>query len=197
MTDHSEAMPDVTSVKSAHRPHHWRRDLVELAAVFTAVAVADVVANLVGHGPGGPPLLIVSAVTLLATAVFHIWWARRHRRTPATDADRAAGPHTNGTSIGGGTGDISGADGTDSATGTGTAARADSGTTLWRLRTTVRDSPGSLAALCSVLAGLGVDILTLQTHPLAEGTVDEFLLRAPTALPARRLAQEISAAGGG
>lgn len=74
---------------------------------------------------------------------------------------------------------------------------ADGATALWRMRATVRDAPGSLAALCTVLAGRRVDILTLQTHPLATGTVDEFLLRAPASLTARQLNREISLAGGG
>lgn len=69
-------------------------------------------------------------------------------------------------------------------------------TTLWRMRTTVRDEPGSLAALCTALASHRIDILTLQTHPLADGTVDEFLLRAPAALQARQLGHEVAAAGG-
>ncbi|WP_425608701.1 GNAT family N-acetyltransferase [Streptomyces albipurpureus] len=69
-------------------------------------------------------------------------------------------------------------------------------TALWRMRTTVRDAPGSLAAICTVLAGLGVDILTLQTHPLTEGTVDEFLLRAPLPVEAHHLTREITTAGG-
>ncbi|WUT34364.1 GNAT family N-acetyltransferase [Streptomyces sp. NBC_00690] len=69
-------------------------------------------------------------------------------------------------------------------------------TTLWRMRTTVQDTPGSLAALCTALAGLRVDILTLQTHPLTDGTVDEFLLRAPVALEAQHLTREIARAGG-
>ncbi len=69
-------------------------------------------------------------------------------------------------------------------------------TVLWRLRTTVHDAPGSLAALCLALSGLRVDILTLQTHPLAHGTVDEFLLRAPAPLQAQELSREIAAAGG-
>ncbi|MFJ8822375.1 GNAT family N-acetyltransferase [Streptomyces sp. NPDC102467] len=68
--------------------------------------------------------------------------------------------------------------------------------TLWRMRTTVRDEPGSLAALCTSLARLRVDILSLQTHPLAEGTVDEFLLRAPEELPAAELTRSAAAAGG-
>ena len=68
--------------------------------------------------------------------------------------------------------------------------------TLWRLRTTVRDTPGSLAAVCAALAGGRVDIVTLQTHPLADGTVDEFLLRAPASLQGADLARLVTGAGG-
>ncbi|WP_033325210.1 GNAT family N-acetyltransferase [Streptomyces yerevanensis] len=67
---------------------------------------------------------------------------------------------------------------------------------LWRMRTTVRDEPGSLAALCTALAGQRVDILSLQTHPLAEGTVDEFLLRAPTEVAASDVTRAVAQAGG-
>ncbi|NDZ89808.1 GNAT family N-acetyltransferase, partial [Streptomyces sp. SID10115] len=67
---------------------------------------------------------------------------------------------------------------TDNAVAPATATE----TTLWRMRTTVRDEPGSLAALCVTLAERRCDILSLQAHPLAEGTVDEFLLRAPADL---------------
>ncbi|MCZ9344341.1 GNAT family N-acetyltransferase, partial [Streptomyces sp. TRM76130] len=63
-------------------------------------------------------------------------------------------------------------------------------------RTTVRDEPGSLAALCTALAGLRVDILSLQTHPLADGTVDEFLLRVPGPLTTSDLSGAVTAAGG-
>lgn len=170
-------MTDVTSAKSARRPHHWRRDLIELAALFTAVAVADAIANLIGHQPDGPYLLIASAVALTATAAFHTWWARRHSHAPPPAAETPAasdGPADAGTAP-------------DSATVE---------TVLWRMRTTVRDAPGSLAALCTVLARHRIDILTLQTHPLAEGTVDEFLLRAPAALPAAQLTRAVSEAGG-
>ncbi|MGG8406582.1 GNAT family N-acetyltransferase, partial [Streptomyces sp. 12297] len=76
------------------------------------------------------------------------------------------------------------------------ADRADAPPALWRMRTTVRDEPGSLAALCTALATHRVDILTLQTHPLADGTVDEFLLRAPQDLPAADLTRAVSRAGG-
>lgn len=180
-------MTDVTSAQSARRrPHHWRRDLVELAALFTAVAVADAVANTIAHGPDGPYLLAVSAVALVATATFHTWWARRHSHAPPAGAESDTG----GTATSaGGSGAVRPADGTP-------PVADPAATALWRMRTTVRDAPGSLAALCTALAHLRVDILTLQTHPLAEGTVDEFLLRAPASLQTSRLAREIAAAGG-
>ncbi|MEV8447003.1 GNAT family N-acetyltransferase [Streptomyces parvus] len=182
----------MTSAKSARRPHHWRRDLIELAALFTAVAVADAIANLIGHQPDGPYLLMASAVALVATAAFHTWWARRHSHAPPPDEADAAPPVEAGATAGTATA-AGGAEGTGEG---GVAGAGEAGTTLWRMRTTVLDAPGSLAALCTALAGLRVDILTLQTHPLAEGTVDEFLLRAPATLQAQELSRKIAAAGG-
>ncbi|GAA3477883.1 GNAT family N-acetyltransferase [Streptomyces yanii] len=186
-------MTDVTSAKSARRPHHWRRDLIELAALFTAVAVADAIANMIGHQPDGPYLLIASALALVATAAFHTWWARRHSHAPP--------PTAGDDSVG-----LSHHMVTDNAAATAAAALvttpaagpapSDEDTVLWRMRTTVRDAPGSLAALCIALARHRIDILTLQTHPLAQGTVDEFLLRAPVSLQVRELSRAISAAGG-
>ncbi|MBF6049762.1 GNAT family N-acetyltransferase [Streptomyces sp. NRRL B-1677] len=174
MTDETTAHP--------HRPHRWRRDMVELAALFTAVAAADTVADTVVHGSDGPVLLASSAAALLATTAFHIWWARRtssRGRTPqpkqpkqSMQPERPEQPRQD------------------------PAAEDATGTTLWRMRTTVRDEPGSLAALCTALAGQQVDILSLQTHPLADGVVDELLLRAPAALAAAHLA-DAAAAGGG
>nr|WP_240509103.1 GNAT family N-acetyltransferase [Streptomyces agglomeratus] len=175
-----------TSAKRFRRSHHWRRDLVELAALFTAVAVADAVANLIVHGPDGPYLLVISAVALAATAGFHTWWARRHSHAPPpTAGDPGADPGAGAQSAG--------AKDSDAGAGAGTP---DAETALWRMRTTVKDEPGSLALLCTALARHQVDILTLQTHPLAEGTVDELLLRAPAALHASHLTRETAAAGG-
>ncbi|KOV57092.1 GNAT family N-acetyltransferase [Streptomyces sp. MMG1121] len=176
-------MSDVTRAKHGRPVHHWRRDLVELAALFTAVAVADAVANLVGHGPDGPALLVISALVLAATAGFHTWWARRHGHAPPAD-DTGTRP-TAETRSAGPAGQLPAA--TDDVAGA---------TALWRMRTTVQDEPGSLATLCTALAGQRVDILSLQTHPLADGTVDEFLLRAPGALPAAELTRAVSLAGG-
>ncbi|WP_328924525.1 GNAT family N-acetyltransferase [Streptomyces sp. NBC_00190] len=167
------------NLASAQRPHrhHWRRDVVELAALFCAVAVADGIANLVVHGPRGPVLLVASAVALLVTAAFHTWWARRHSHAPPPVSTAPTDP-------------------TPSAATAGPGASAAT-TVLWRMRTTVRDEPGSLAALCTALARNAVDILTLQTHPLPEGgTVDEFLLRAPHQLPSAELTRAIAQAGG-
>ncbi|MFJ2093074.1 GNAT family N-acetyltransferase [Streptomyces sp. NPDC087901] len=172
----------MTSAKSARRPHHWRRDLIELAALFTAVAVADAIANLIGHQPDGPYLLIASAVALTATAAFHTWWARRHSHAPPPDTEGLGVAHDPAIQ--------------PVAASDAPSPDAAAETVLWRMRTTVRDAPGSLAALCIVLASHRIDILTLQTHPLAEGTVDEFLLRAPAALPAAQLTRAISEAGG-
>jgi GNAT superfamily N-acetyltransferase len=172
-------MSDVTRAKHGRPVHHWRRDAVELAALFTAVAVADAVANLVGHGPDGPALLVTSAMALAATAAFHVWWSRRHGHAPPvsdtgarpTAETRPAGPSGQPTADG-----LAGA--------------------LWRMRTTVKDEPGSLAVLCAALGERRVDILSLQTHPLADGTVDEFLLRAPGALAAAEITRAVALAGG-
>ncbi|MET9839412.1 GNAT family N-acetyltransferase, partial [Streptomyces virginiae] len=171
----------------AQRPHrhHWRRDVVELAALFCAVAVADAIANLVVHGPRGPILLVASAVALLVTAAFHTWWARRHSHAPPPSTPPPGDPAPSAA-----------ADGASAAATEGTTT-ATATTALWRMRTTVRDQPGSLAVLCTALARHGVDILTLQTHPLPEGgTVDEFLLRAPQQLPSADLTRAVSRAGG-
>ncbi|MFF8900788.1 GNAT family N-acetyltransferase [Streptomyces lydicus] len=166
-------MTEASSARSSRR-HHWRRDVIELAALFTAVAVADAVANTVVHGPSGPVLLCASAAALLATAVFHVWWSRRHENAPPpTDTGAtAASPRDRAPAAGG------------------------RETTLWRMRTTVRDEPGSLAELCTALATRQVDILSLQTHPLSDGTVDEFLLRAPGSLAPGELTRTVAGAGG-
>ncbi|MGI5373756.1 GNAT family N-acetyltransferase [Streptomyces sp. CA-251387] len=175
-------MSDVTRAKHGRPVHHWRRDIIELAALFTAVAVADAVANLVGHGPDGPELLLVSAAVLVATAGFHTWWARRHGHAPPK-GDTGARPRSEKQA------------GPPDQSRDAAAPVAEEGA-LWRMRTTVKDEPGSLAALCTALAELRVDILSLQTHPLAEGTVDEFLLRSPGGLAAAEITRAVSVAGG-
>ncbi|MFB8776092.1 GNAT family N-acetyltransferase [Streptomyces broussonetiae] len=176
-------MSDVTRAKDGRPVHHWRRDVVELAALFTAVAVADAVANLIGHGPDGPALLVISAVVLLATAAFHTWWSRRHGHAPPT-SDTGARPRPTAEQTG------------PSEASSPASEDATGKSVLWRMRTTVQDEPGSLAALCTALAGHRVDILSLQTHPLGHGTVDEFLLRGPSVLAPAEITRAVAQAGG-
>lgn len=109
------------------------------------------------------------------------WWERRHGHAPPPKDTDARPPLAEGRQAG----------------PSETLAPVVTGATLmWRMRTTVKDEPGSLAALCTALAELRVDILSLQTHPLAEGTVDEFLLRAPEELSATEIGHAVSASGG-
>ncbi|MEU7470613.1 GNAT family N-acetyltransferase [Streptomyces sp. NPDC044984] len=104
-------------------------------------------------------------LTARCTAAFHAWWARRHGHAPPAHDTGGARPSA--------------------------AVAGDS--VLWRMRTTVKDEPGALATLCTALAERRVDILSLQTHPLGEDTVDEFLLRAPEGTD---LVAAVSLAGG-
>ncbi|MGW8063031.1 N-acetyltransferase family protein [Streptomyces ziwulingensis] len=143
-------------------------------------------APLLEHGPALPALLVASVAALVATAGFRTRWSRRHGHAPPTD-DTGARPPSPARRPGPSEADS----GTTPGPGSGSADSA-----LWRMRTTVRDTPGSLALLCAALAGRQVDILSLQTHPLAEGTVDEFLLRAPGELTGSELAGVVAAAGG-
>ncbi|WP_067256077.1 GNAT family N-acetyltransferase [Streptomyces sp. DSM 15324] len=117
----------------------------------------------------------VAAVAALSAFLKAPWRARRHEDPPPT-SDTGARPSSPEEQAGPGT---VGGEGT-----------------LWRMRTTVKDAPGSLAALCAALAGHRVDILSLQTHPLGEDTVDEFLLRAPAALASTDITGAVAEAGG-
>lgn len=172
-------MPHLSSAHSPHQRRHWGRDLAEVAALFTAMAAADFVADVAGHGPDGRVLLVASSAALLAAAAFHTWWARRHSHAPASVQILPASP-----------------DRPAERPAAGSGGREDTAS-LWRMRTTVADAPGSLGRICTALAGSRVDIVTLQTHPLPEGgTVDEFLLRAPEALPAAALVLTVADAGG-
>ncbi|MET8390382.1 GNAT family N-acetyltransferase [Streptomyces anthocyanicus] len=151
--------------------------------------VTDAVARLVDHGPTVPALVLASLAALIATAGFHTRWSRRHGQAPPAD-DTGARPPTAERPAG--TGPAGSEPGGSEPGGSGPGGES----ALWRMRTTVRDAPGSLAVLCAALADRRIDILSLQTHPLTEGTVDEFLLRAPGELSAAELAEVVTTAGG-
>ncbi|MFJ6916374.1 GNAT family N-acetyltransferase [Streptomyces sp. NPDC101133] len=140
--------------------------------------VTDAVAHLAGHGTAVPAMVLASVAALMVTAGLRSRWSRRHGHAPPAD-DTGARPPTD-----------------ERPAGPGQTEREGGGSALWRMRTTVRDEPGSLAELCAALAERRIDILSLQTHPLAEGTVDEFLLRAPGELSGTELAGVVTAAGG-
>ncbi|MEV8123298.1 GNAT family N-acetyltransferase [Streptomyces sp. NPDC085944] len=140
--------------------------------------VTDAVAHLTGHGTAVPAMVLASLAALMLTAGLRTRWSRRHGHAPPAD-DTGARPPSD-----------------ERPAGPGTTEREGGGSALWRMRTTVRDEPGSLAELCAALAERRIDILSLQTHPLAEGTVDEFLLRAPGELSGAELVDVVAAAGG-
>ncbi|GLW74755.1 hypothetical protein Kpho02_70520 [Kitasatospora phosalacinea] len=164
-----DRVSDERQERRRSRGHRWRRETVELAAVFAAVAAADLVANVVVHGHDGPVLLVASAAAMLATALFRGWLAHRHPHGPPGPAAPPGG---------------------DAMT------PVEEPTVLWRLRTSVSDAPGSLARVCTALAALRVNIVSMQAHPLPDCTVDEFIVRAPEALPRTELAAAVAAGGG-
>ncbi len=68
---------------------------------------------------------------------------------------------------------------------------------LWRVRTTLADRPGALAALARRCGEEQVNILGLQIFPGVEGVTDELVLRAPSSWSAGTVAELVEAAGGG
>jgi hypothetical protein len=135
----------------------WHRELVELGALFLAVALADLFANMLAHRPLGPVVLISLGVSLLLSAVLHRRCTHRPARPPVLPQPARPTRDASGSSRG-----------------------AAGGRNLWRVRAAVRDNPGSLAALAASLAGHGLNILSVQVHAVADGAVDEFLLEAPS-----------------
>ncbi len=140
-------MSNTARARHGRPVHHWRRDLVALAALFTAAAVADGVADPTGHGPGGPALLVIAAFASISTAAFHTWRARR-RSHASPGGDPVTRPPAAPAAPG--------------------EAPADSAPR--RMRTTVRDTPGSPTALCTAPAARHADTLSPQTRPPVGGT---------------------------
>jgi GNAT superfamily N-acetyltransferase len=135
----------------------WRREAIELAALFVAVAVADLFANSLAHQPAGAIVLIGMGGLLIVCAVAHHWW--RHRAEPTVPTLKTT-------------------------------------TGVWRVRATVRDAPGSLAALAASFAGHGMNIVSVQVHVVPDDAVDEFLLEAPASTTAQQVTAAVAAGGG-
>ncbi|MFJ9392939.1 GNAT family N-acetyltransferase [Nocardioides sp. NPDC101246] len=71
------------------------------------------------------------------------------------------------------------------------------GTMLWRVRTTLPDRPGRLAALAQRCGEAGVNILGMQIFPGLAQVTDEFVLRTPEGWGEKEICDLISSAGGG
>ena len=126
----------------------WSRELVELGALFLAVALADLFANMLAHRPLGLVVLSGLGVSLLFSAVLHRRCTHRPARGPALPGVACPVPDASGCSAG-----------------------VVGGRNLWRVRAAVRDNPGSLAALAASMAGHGLNIRSVQVHPVVDGAV--------------------------
>ncbi|MGA9745968.1 MAG: GNAT family N-acetyltransferase, partial [Nocardioides sp.] len=67
---------------------------------------------------------------------------------------------------------------------------------LWRVRTTLADRPGALAALARRCGESGVNVLGLQIFPGVDGVIDELVLKAPEGWTLSDVAELVEAAGG-
>lgn len=74
--------------------------------------------------------------------------------------------------------------------------RLDAAGSLWRLRTTVCDTPGTLEAITRQLRMLDGNILAVQVHPGSDGVVDELVVDVPEWITSRDLAEAIEDGGG-
>ncbi|MGM9471920.1 ACT domain-containing protein [Pseudarthrobacter sp. YS3] len=67
---------------------------------------------------------------------------------------------------------------------------------LWRARTVMQDTPGSLHKVTQALARLDTNILSIHVHPVPGGVLDEFVLSAPGNLSERQLLEALHDGGG-
>ncbi|GAA1155165.1 GNAT family N-acetyltransferase [Nocardioides aquiterrae] len=67
---------------------------------------------------------------------------------------------------------------------------------LWRVRTTLPDRPGALAALAAACGEAGVNILGLQIFPGVESVTDELVLRTPDGWGEAEIADLLGRSGG-
>lgn len=156
------------------------RELIELAALFVAAGVADLFTNTVAHNRTGPTVLVGLGVLLVASAVLHRWWRHRPRPRKAGSAPpRRPAPGRDGDGL---TAEVV------------PSARPES--RVWRVRTTVSDTPGRLASLAAALAAHQINIVSVQVNPITDGAVDDFLLRAPLSVSAEHITAAIDAGGG-
>lgn len=162
----TDTAPGSTPTVGGHQPS-ITRELVELAALFLAAATANLFADALSLDRTGPYLLFTLAAIAVTVAAVRHRWHRKSLPAPGTTVAELADP---------------------------VDAAADS--RLWRIRTTVRDTPGRLGALASSLAAHRINIVSVQVHAMPDGAVDEFLVRATTDTTAADITAAIVDGGG-
>jgi hypothetical protein len=75
-------------------------------------------------------------------------------------------------------------------------ARLYASGSLWRIRATIPDRPGTLEMLAHALAVRDVNILSVHVHPLSGEALDEFIVTAPHDLTPDVLRHTVGEAGG-
>ncbi|HEV2637699.1 MAG TPA: ACT domain-containing protein [Actinocrinis sp.] len=171
--------------RDGHRPSQRpgrRYEMIEMAVLFGTAAIADLLVDVLGHGSEGPGVLGCLSVVLFAVVVVHHAW-NRHSTSPPRRRSAQGEDHVCAGD------EEAGADADQD-------EPAEVGA-LWRIRTSVEDTPGRLAVLAGALAAAGANILTLQVHPTGTGATDEFLVRTPPGTAADTLTAAVRAAGGG
>ena len=68
---------------------------------------------------------------------------------------------------------------------------------LWRVRTTLPDRPGTLAALAQRCGEAEVNIMAMQIFPGADAVTDQFVLRTPESFGVEEITALLESAGGG
>jgi hypothetical protein len=145
----------------------WRREAVELAALFITAGAADLFASTLGHDRPGPAILLSLGFAVIVITGCHQWWAHRSR-----SRERAGLPEP------------------------APVTPAPDGSGLWRVRTEVQEAPGRLAALTAVVAAIGGNIVSLNSQTDLDGTIDEFFIRLPGHVSGGTLIEGLNSAGG-
>ncbi|WP_167041335.1 ACT domain-containing protein [Salinibacterium sp. ZJ454] len=74
--------------------------------------------------------------------------------------------------------------------------RLDDSPALWRVRTTLPDMPGALQRMTRVLARADINILSIHSHLVDGGALDEFVLEAPEAITEQHIVDALENGGG-
>ncbi len=168
---------EATSTTRGHR------EITELAAVFLAAGLVHLFTSAIGHVEQGSYALILLSGLLV---VGDLMRARRKRRSSTTDGAVPPPRHRGGTAP---------PDRPEDPARPG-APVEDVAPPLWRLRVSMKDTPGRLAQLAARLAALGGDIRTVHVHPTCDGVIDELLLHVPEGVTATELTDAAEEAGG-